>query len=103
MTGVARYDAVYGWLGGAVVTLLWLYLSNLVLVYGAEVDAEMVRARQLESGIAAENTIQLPLRDTTRNLMLARQYAADEKRGRQLRESAERRKDNAEGTDHGNG
>lgn len=83
------YDRIYGWLGGGLALLVWLYLTNLVLVLGAEVDAELVRVRQLRAGIRAEVTIQLPLRDTARNLMLARQRARDEADGRLIRESAE--------------
>jgi membrane protein len=65
-----------------------LYITNLVLVLGAEFDAEVVRLRQLSSGLAAEETIQLPLRDTTRNLMLARQRADDVRDGKAIREAA---------------
>jgi membrane protein len=85
---VGQYDKVYGWLGGAIVLLLWLYLTNLVLVLGAEVDAEVVRLRQLADGQEAESVVQVPLRDTTRNLMLARQRAQDEADSRTLREDA---------------
>ncbi len=83
---VQTYDRVYGWLGGGLALLIWLYLTNLVLVLGAEVDAELVRVRQLSAGIRAEEVIQLPLRDSRRNLMLARQRAADEAQGRAIRE-----------------
>jgi membrane protein len=85
---VGQYERVYGWIGGGIVLLIWLYISNLVLVIGAEVDAEIVRLRQLTAGIEAEGVIQLPLRDTTRNLVLARQRASDEQRGRAIREAA---------------
>jgi len=80
------YNRVYGWLGGAVALLVWLYISNLVLVLGAELDAEIVRVRQLASGIPAETVIQLPLRDTARNLWIAKQLADDERTGRKIRE-----------------
>jgi membrane protein len=86
---VARYDRVYGWLGGIVVLLIWLYITNLVLVLGAEIDAELVRVRQLRGGIHAEEVIQLSMRDTRRNLVLARQLASDVSRGRQLRTDAD--------------
>ncbi|MDQ1528354.1 MAG: rane protein, partial [Actinomycetota bacterium] len=86
---VSHYNKYYGWLGGAVVLLLWLYLSNYVLVFGAEVDAEIVRVRQLESGIASEDVIQVPLRSTHRNLILARNLADDIQRGRRLRQDAD--------------
>ena len=82
------YDRIYGWLGGGLALLLWLYLTNLVLVLGAEVDAELVRVRQLSAGIRAEETIQLPLRDTTRNLVLARQRADDVRDGKKIRDAA---------------
>ena len=90
VTTIGVYDRVYGWLGGGLVLLLWLYLTNLVLVLGAEVDAEVVRIRQLHAGIAAEEVVQLPMRDTTRNLMLATQRAADQAEGRRIREDADR-------------
>jgi membrane protein len=83
-----RYDRVYGWLGGAIVLLLWLYLTNLVLVLGAEVDAEVVRLRQLAAGLPAEKVVQLPMRDTRRNLMLAKQRAADEAAAAAIRDGS---------------
>lgn len=91
VVAVGTYDRIYGWLGGAIAILIWLYITNLVLVLGAEVDAEVVRLRQLGAGIAAEAIVQLPMRDTTRNLMLARQRAADEAEGRAIRENVPRR------------
>jgi membrane protein len=87
------YNRVYGWLGGAIALLVYLYITDLVLVLGAEVDAELVRVRQLAAGIAAETSIRLPLRDSARNLMLARQLSEDEREGRVIRESASRRGD----------
>jgi len=85
---VGTYDRVYGWIGGGLAILVWLYITNLVLVIGAEVDGEVVRIRQLTAGIPAEETIQLAARDTTRTLMLARQRAGDVADGRAIRESA---------------
>lgn len=89
---IGQYDEVYGWLGGGIVLLLWLYITNLVLVVGAEVDAETTRLRQLESGIAAEELIHLPARDTRRNHQIARQRDADVRDSRALREHAELRR-----------
>jgi membrane protein len=90
---VSHYNKYYGWLGGAVILLLWLYLSNYVLVFGAEVDAEIVRVRQLEAGIVSEDVIQVPLRSTHRNLIIARHLSDDVARGRLLRERADERRD----------
>lgn len=85
---IGTYDRIYGWLGGGLALLLWLYITNLVLVLGAEVDAELVRVRQLRAGIRAEEVVQLPMRDTNRNHMLARQRAKDEADGKAIREES---------------
>jgi membrane protein len=87
---ISAYDKIYGWLGGAISLLLWLYITNLVLILGAELDAELARMRQLRAGLAAEEVILLPLRDSTRNLMLARQREEDVTDGRAVREKAVR-------------
>lgn len=84
----ARYDATYGALAGVVVLLLWLWLTNLALLFGAELDAELERGRQLQAGIAAEETLQLPPRDTAASDKRARRLEEDVERGRALRESA---------------
>jgi len=85
-SNIASYDRVYGWLGGALALLIWLYISNLALVAGLEVDAEFTRLRQLLAGVHAENTVQLPLRDTSRNRVLARRQAEDEARAIAIRD-----------------
>ena len=54
------YNKTYGSLAGVILLLLWLWLTNLALLFGAEVDAELERARQLQAGIEAEETLQLP-------------------------------------------
>ena len=58
----ASYDATYGSLAGVIVFLLWLWITNLALLFGAELDAELERGRELQAGMAAEETIQLPPR-----------------------------------------
>ena len=83
----ASYNKTYGALAGVIVFLLWLWITNLALLFGAEVDAELERGRQLQAGIAAEDDLKLPLRDTT---MVAKNYrkdAQDVARGRELRRS----------------
>ncbi len=61
--GVRAYERTYGVLGFAVAFLLWVWLSNLALLFGAVLDTEVERTRQLRSGIDAEEHLQLPLRD----------------------------------------
>ncbi len=93
--GLARYGELYGWTGGALVVLLWLFLSNLVLVLGAGLDAELTRVAQLRQGIESESTIRVPMRDTTRNLLIARSLAQDEADGRAIRQESVRGEDGA--------
>ena len=61
------YNKTYGSLAGVIILLLWLWLTNLALLFGAEVDAELERSRQLQAGIEAEESLQLPPRDTRRS------------------------------------
>ncbi|MDR6972372.1 YihY/virulence factor BrkB family protein [Leifsonia shinshuensis] len=60
----ANYEKTYGPLAGVIVFLLWVWIANLALLFGAEFDAETERGRELQAGMAAEETIQLPPRDT---------------------------------------
>jgi membrane protein len=83
----ANYNKTYGALGGVIVMLLWLWILNMSLLFGAEFDAEMERGRQLQAGIEAEETLQLPPRDTKKSEKLQEQEQEDIRRGRELRES----------------
>lgn len=58
------YNKTYGTLAGVVVFLLWLWITNLALLFGAELDAELERGRELQAGLPAERDLQLPPRDT---------------------------------------
>jgi len=58
----SSYDKTYGSLGGVIVFLIWLWLSNLALLFGAEFDAELERSRELAAGLPAEESLQLPER-----------------------------------------
>lgn len=59
----ASYNKTYGALGGVIVFLVWLWLSNLVLLLGAEINAELERARGIEQGAPADREPFLPPRD----------------------------------------
>jgi membrane protein len=58
------YDKTYGTLGGAATFLVWAWLTNQAVLLGAELNAELERARQIAAGTpGAEEEIQLPPRD----------------------------------------
>ena len=82
----SSYNETYGTIGGVIISLLWLWILNMSLLFGAEFDAEMERGRQLQAGIEAEETIQLPPRDTKQSDKLQAREEEDIKRGRELRE-----------------
>lgn len=86
----SNYNKTYGAIGGVIVMLLWLWILNMSLLFGAEFDAEMERGRQLQAGIEAEETIQLPPRDTKQSDKLQAREEEDIRRGRDLRERHER-------------
>jgi membrane protein len=56
------YQKTYGTLAGAIIFLLWVWVSNLALLLGAELNAELERERELKAGLSAESSIQLPPR-----------------------------------------
>ena len=57
------YNRTYGTLGGVISFLVWLWITNLAVLLGAELDAELERQRELEAGLPAEDKIQLPPRE----------------------------------------
>lgn len=83
----SNYNKTYGSLAGVIVFLLWLWITNLALLFGAEIDAELERGRELQAGIRAEETIQLPARDTTKSDKAAEKAQDDIDAGRRLRET----------------
>ncbi|RYE80463.1 MAG: YihY/virulence factor BrkB family protein, partial [Myxococcales bacterium] len=58
-----NYNKTYGAVAGVVVGLLWLWITNLALLFGAELDSEIKRARQLHDGLPAEDNLQVEMRD----------------------------------------
>jgi membrane protein len=58
------YDKTYGTLGGVIVFLVWMWVTNVAVLVGAEVNAETERAREIEAGVpGAEEEIQAPYRE----------------------------------------
>ena len=57
------YNKTYGTLAGVIVFLVWMWITNIAVLLGAEINAETERAREIESGVpGAEDEIQAPYR-----------------------------------------
>ncbi|MFD1506017.1 YihY/virulence factor BrkB family protein [Georgenia yuyongxinii] len=83
-----RFDITYGSaLAGIVVFFIWLWIINMSLLLGAELDAEIERARQLQAGVRADSGVQMTVRDARAIERSARRRRSDEERSRSLRES----------------
>jgi membrane protein len=63
LANFASYDATYGSLGGLISFLVWLWISNIVILLGAEVNSELERGRAIEQGHPPEKEPFLPPRD----------------------------------------
>ncbi|WP_049576312.1 YihY/virulence factor BrkB family protein [Nonomuraea sp. SBT364] len=50
VAGFGSYNKTYGTLAAVVVFLIWLWLSNMALLFGAELDAELIRERAVAEG-----------------------------------------------------
>jgi membrane protein len=62
----ANYNKTYGSLGGVIAFLVWLWLTNIAVLFGAELNAELERGRELEAGLPAHDELQVEPRDTTK-------------------------------------
>ena len=59
----SSYNKTYGALASVVIFLVWLWITNIVILLGAELNAEIERGRQIEGGHPAEREPYLPPRD----------------------------------------
>jgi membrane protein len=53
------YGKTYGTLGSVITFLVWMWLSNLALLFGAELDSELERERELRKGLPAHDELRL--------------------------------------------
>jgi membrane protein len=61
-----NYNATYGALGGVIIFLTWMWISNIAILFGAELNAETERGRQIAQGMPEEREPFLPARDRTK-------------------------------------
>ena len=63
VSNFASYNKTYGSLGGVIVFLIWLWITNLIILLGAEFNSELERSRQIAAGHPPDEEPYLPLRD----------------------------------------
>jgi membrane protein len=62
------YNKTYGTLAGVIIFLVWFWITNVALLFGIELDAEIERTRELKEGVPrAEKEIQLDARATPKD------------------------------------
>jgi membrane protein len=63
LANFANYNKTYGTLGGVIAFLVWLWISNIAILLGAEMDAELERGRAIAAGHDPDDEPFLELRD----------------------------------------
>jgi membrane protein len=58
------YNKTYGSLAAVIIFLVWLWISNIAILLGAEFDAEMQRSRAIQAGHPSDEEPYVELRDT---------------------------------------
>jgi membrane protein len=63
LSRVADVGAIYGAFAGAIVLVAWLWLTNVAMLFGAELNAEIERQKEFSEGTAERDTPNRPERD----------------------------------------
>lgn len=85
VSNFATYSHTFGALAGVIIFLVWVFLVNISLLLGAELNTEIERGRELQAGMPAERQLLLPPRDTTSSDIAHRTARVDERDGTLLR------------------
>jgi membrane protein len=80
-----NYNKVYGTLGGVIIFLIWMWLSNVAILLGAEFNAELERERAIAGGHPADREPFSELRDDRQVRKAARRRAARERKAARSR------------------
>lgn len=104
MANFGSYNKTYGSIAGVIIFLVWLWITNLAILLGAELNAELERGRAIAGGQSAEEKPYVEFRDTRafgdeqrRDMGLDEGEDGDEGVDREGREGGERRGEAAPG------
>ena len=62
ISSVEDVGALYGTFAGAIILVAWIWLTNVMLLFGAELNAEIERQRELREGVPPPETLNRPAR-----------------------------------------
>lgn len=60
LSNFKSFNVTYGSFAAAIILLVWLWLTNVALLLGAEVNAEIERAKEITEGVPEAETLNLP-------------------------------------------
>jgi membrane protein len=63
LSRVADVGKVYGAFAGPIVLVGWLWLTHVALLFGAELNAEIERSKELSEGVPPGETLNRPERE----------------------------------------
>jgi membrane protein len=63
VSNFGSYNKTYGALGGVIIFLVWLWISNVVILLGAQFNSELERGRAIEAGMPKEREPYVEPRD----------------------------------------
>ncbi|MET7423363.1 YihY/virulence factor BrkB family protein [Dactylosporangium sp. NPDC005555] len=66
VSNFSSYNKTYGTLGGIIAFLVWLWISNIAILLGAEFDAELERGRAIQGGLPEDQEPFIALRDSSK-------------------------------------
>ena len=64
MANFGHYNKIYGSLAGVIIFLIWMWISNIAILLGAEFNAELNRGRAIAAGAPPDHEPYTELRDT---------------------------------------
>ncbi|MDY6056107.1 YihY/virulence factor BrkB family protein [Micrococcus sp.] len=88
LSNFAGYSS-YGAIGGVMALLFVLWIFNIVLLLGIEIDAEVERAKQLAAGMRSEEAVRLPPKDVDALVKKVEKQEELEQKGYELRATHE--------------
>ena len=60
LANFGSFNVTYGSFAAAIILLVWLWLTNVALFFGAEVNAEIERVKEIDEGVPESETLDLP-------------------------------------------